>query len=473
MPKPTPVPRAVLLLQEDLLPPGLRVGVAVSGGADSVALLRALLDRRDAIGLVLSVVHVHHGIRGQAADRDQAFVEELAAEHALPMHLRQVDTPSRVVERGETLEEAARHLRYAFFRELLDSGQVDAIATAHTLDDQAETVLQKLLRGAWTEGLGGISPTVAAGRGSIVRPILQTQRSEVEGYLGALGQRWCEDATNQDRTYTRNRVRHELLPALRNYNPQISTQLSRLAAIAREEESYWQREMARLAPGLVLPGKPVRGGGRSSSTHPGEASIAIELERLRGCPPAVQRRLVRWFAQQIRCALDFEQTNKILRLANGNASSVPRRIEISKEVFVQRTAREMQFVRQAGPAPGASDTFEVLLPVPGQVDLPALGLRFITEAAMSQPPALIRPARPGDRITQRYSRGPKKIKEILERAHLPAAERQGTPVVVWPAADSKAGILWLRGVELDPASLPAVPFTLTVAPLMAEALSPG
>lgn len=452
----------VLPLEEQHLRPGLRLGVAVSGGADSVALLRALVARREVLGLVLSVVHVHHGIRGVEADLDRDFVQSLAAEHALPFHLRQVDVPARVQQDSETLEEAARHLRYAFFHELLQNGQVDAIATAHTLDDQAETVLQKLLRGAWTEGLGGISPVVKSDQGSILRPLLQTTRAEVEAYLHALGQSWREDATNQDTAFTRNRVRHELLPVLRQYNPQISSQLSRVSAIARDEEAYWQREINRIAPALVLPGKPVRGGGRSSSTHPEEASIALELERLRPFPPAVQRRVLRWFAGQIGCPLDFEQTESILQLTTGNAAS--RRLEINSRVYVQRTAREIQFVRQAT-SPVKTTVLEVALPIPGAVDVPALGLRFAVTAASPQPDAHIRWVRQGDRVTQRYTRGPKKIKEILERAHLSAEDRQSTPVVVWPASDPKAPIVWLRGVELDPASLPELPFTLQVDPI--------
>ncbi len=460
MPKPITLP-----LEEQQLRPGLRLGVAVSGGADSVALLRALLARVEALGLILSVVHVHHGIRGKEADRDRDFVQSLAAQHALPFHFRQVDVPARVHQDRESLEEAARHLRYAFFHDLLQNGQLDAIATAHTLDDQAETVLQKLLRGAWTEGLGGISPVVKGAQGSILRPLLQTTRSEVEAYLNELGQPWREDATNQDTAHTRNRVRHELLPVLRTYNPRISSQLSRVASIARDEEAYWQREITRIAPALVLPGKPVRGGGRSSSTHPEEASIALELERLRTYPTAVQRRLLRWFAGQLGCSLDFEQTDSLLQLAGMNVPS--RRIEINSQVYVQRTAREVQFVRQAA-IPASTGTLELALPVPGVVDVMELGLRFTIEATSPQPGALIRGVRPGDRVTQRYSRGPKKIKEILERAHLSAADRQLTPVVVWPASEPKAPIVWLRGVEIDPASLPDLPFKLQVEPIPAK-----
>jgi tRNA(Ile)-lysidine synthase len=146
--RPNPTDPAPPALNRQLLRPGMRLGVAVSGGADSVALLRALIAAAPEIGLVLSVAHVHHGIRGPEADADAAFVAALAAHHGLTFHRHDVDTPAAAQANRETLEEAARNLRYAWFRGLLASGEMDAIATAHTLDDQAETVLHKLLRGA-------------------------------------------------------------------------------------------------------------------------------------------------------------------------------------------------------------------------------------------------------------------------------------------------------------------------------------
>jgi tRNA(Ile)-lysidine synthase len=463
-----PKPSSILPIDEPLFYPGQRVGVAVSGGADSVALLRALLDRRTALGLVLSVVHVHHGIRGAEADRDQAFVEALAANHGLPIHLRLLDTPAHASEHGETLEEAARHLRYGFFRNLLESGELDAVATAHTLDDQAETVLLKLLRGAWTEGLGGISPVVTEARGTILRPLLNVTRCSLEAYLRELNQPWCEDSTNRDTEHTRNRIRRELLPVLRGYNPQIAGQLSRMATIARDEEAHWQHELARIGPGLVLPGKPVRGGGRASSTHPEEAAIAFELERLRPLGPALQRRLLRWAARQVECTLDFEHTEQLMRLCGfGWGLPAGKRLDLDGEVYAQRTAREIQFIRKP-PRPADPPALERPLPIPGELAAPELGLVFRTtqldpsQAAL--PPAIVRYVRPGDRVTLRYSRGPKRAREILERLHTPATDRNRIPVVAWNGV-----ILWMGGVELEPASLPAqLPFALEIVPFTAK-----
>src|SRR3984885_11185740 len=275
-----------LTLRSDLFHPGQRVGVAVSGGADSVALLRALLEERHKLGIVLSVVHVHHGIR-EASEEESEFVAALAATYDLPFHLHRTDAVSAAATRHETLEEAARNLRYAFFRQLMAEGGIDAIATAHTLDDQAETVLHKLLRGAWTEGLSGIHPILVAESGSILRPFLENTRSIIEAWLLELQQPWREDASNQDMAHTRNRIRWQLLPLLRTFNPQIAAQLARLATISADEEAYWQGELQRLLPALLLPGRPTRGGGRAASTHPEEETVALEQLRLRELQPAV------------------------------------------------------------------------------------------------------------------------------------------------------------------------------------------
>src|SRR5246500_5236875 len=164
-------------MQYSLLHAGERVCVAVSGGADSVALLLALAEAncaKEPLGVVLSAVHVHHGLRGAEADADEAFVQELCERLSVPLVVERVDVAGRQATEREGLEEAARELRYAVFRELMKSRKADVVATAHTLDDQAETVMMKLVRGAWTEGIGGISPVVETEdkqrHGRIVRP---------------------------------------------------------------------------------------------------------------------------------------------------------------------------------------------------------------------------------------------------------------------------------------------------------------
>ena len=443
---------SVLSLDTALFAAGERVCVAVSGGADSTALLRVLLARRAELGIVVSVLHVEHGLRGPAGERDAAFVAGLAKTFGLPHEVAAVDTPKRAAEQQESIEEAARNLRYQVFREVLAGGRADKIATAHTLDDQAETVLMKLLRGAWTEGLSGIHPALRledTGGRFCVRPLLDATRGQVEAYLRALGQPWCEDESNQSLDYTRNRIRHEMLPALREYNPRIAETLARMAANARAEEQHWQGELARILPQLLLPGKPVRGGGRSVAT--GTAAVALEMARLQALDAGLRRRVLRAAAEKCGATLDFEATERLLSMAastsqNGSA----KRLALPGGVRVERSARELRFERrpaeggiQGGKAPSSLGMYE--LPIPGAVEAPAFQARFTAtvEGGSILPAARVRVWRPGDRVEIPHTRGPKKVKEVLERMGIRGEERACWPVVEW-----QGRIVWMRGVTL-------------------------
>lgn len=432
---------------------GTRVAVAVSGGADSVALLRSLAVAAPEIGLVLSVVHVHHGIRGAEADEDARFVEDLAAQLGCPFHLHRVDTPAASARNKQSLEEAARDLRYAWFRSLLAEGKADAVATAHTLDDQAETVLHRLLRGAWTEGLGGIHPVIHCERGLILRPFLAVHRSEIEAWLFSLGQQWREDATNAETTYTRNRIRHEVLPVLAQVNPRVAEQLAHLATIARDEEGWWDAELNRLLPALVLPGRPVRGGGRAVSTHPEEASVGMELERLRALAPALRRRVLRAAAKQLGCPLNFEQTERLMAMcaSDSNAAGAKKQ-QLAADLRAERSVRELRLISEP-----ANDTAQPALeihglPIPGEVTGLGVTLRatLIGDPASNPiPPAILRTPRPGDRVQLKHSRGAKPLKEIFERMGIPADDRKSWPVVEW-----QSRIVWMQGAVVDPSKLP-------------------
>src|SRR6185369_4687959 len=173
-----------------LLRPGDRLGVAVSGGADSVALLRALLELRSELGVVLSVVHFNHKLRSDESDTDEAFVRDLAAAHQLDLHSSEANTRRFAREKDLSLEAAARDLRYAFFGRLIKEGRLNKIATAHTLDDQAETVLLRIFRGTGTSGLAGIQPQLKVANGTIIRPLLQTRRADLRTYLETIQQPW-------------------------------------------------------------------------------------------------------------------------------------------------------------------------------------------------------------------------------------------------------------------------------------------
>ena len=347
---------------------------AVSGGADSVALLLLLHEAnvlpRNSLGIGLSAVHVHHGLRGEEADGDLQFVQELCGRLGVHLHVARVNVPERLTTaRGmrepETLEEAARNLRYEVFRGLIDGGHADFVLTAHTLDDQAETVLMKLLRGAWTEGLSGIHPflevrpevsapphvTEPSSRRGVVRPLLRTRSSELESYLRERGQAWRTDSSNADEAFTRNRLRHTLLPVLREYNPAVEQALANVAELAREDEARWQAELNRVLPQVLLPGKPVRGGGRAVGTgRSGSGAVALEIERLRGLDAALRRRVVRGAARSLGVRLSFDETARLLALAGfGEDATVSPRpgagIHLPGGLRAERSARELRLSR--------------------------------------------------------------------------------------------------------------------------------
>jgi tRNA(Ile)-lysidine synthase len=453
-----------------LLKPGMRLAVGLSGGADSVALLRILAARSAELGLALHAAHLHHGLRGAEADGDLEFCRELAAELGLPFHEARIDTRQEAQSNpksgkvAETIEEAARRMRYAWFRQLMDSGKVDAIATAHTLDDQAETVLAKFLRGAWTEGLSGIHPKLEGpeGAGRIIRPLLAATHAEIEAYLRELGQDWREDTSNRNLTLTRNRIRHELLPLLEGWNPRLREHMAQMAALALDEEAWWQAELARLAPQLLLPGRPVRGGGRAAGAGL-DSGLAIEVTRLAALAPALQRRLVRYAAAKFGATLDFTATEAVRSLAlTGRAGQ---KLALPQGLRAERTARELRLTTNLSPAPKGerpeAPTYEAA--IPGEIDAPAFGLRLRIEfrdevrsaAAADGTPngrtgqaaktATLRNWKPGDRVRLRHSSSPRKVKEVLERLRV-----TGTDRAVWPVLEIGGQILWMRDMELEP-----------------------
>ena len=324
--------------------PGDRLCVAVSGGADSVALLLSLAAAKGPLGVGLSAAHVHHGLRGAEADADLDFVRDLCARLDVPLHFHHASVPDRVQQTRETIEEAARNVRYAFFEDLLAEGQTDSVLTAHTLDDQAETVLLKLMRGAWTEGLSAIHPVVSFKTGNILRPLLSVRRTQIEAFLNEEGQPWRTDASNADPIYTRNRVRHQLMPLLREFNPGIDAALANVAQLARDDEAHWQRAITQLLPQLLLPGKPVRGGGRAVSTLPGQAAVAVELDRLRALDLATRRRVLRAAARQLSCRLNFDDTVRLLTLCEGPVTAGA--LHLPGGLRAQRSARELRLFQQ-------------------------------------------------------------------------------------------------------------------------------
>ena len=220
-----------------MIGPGGRLGIGVSGGADSVAMLRIFAELRTHLGIAVLVLHFNHQLRGTEADEDERFVKALAEEFHLEFESGRADVAGEARLHGWNVEDAARRLRYQFFASVAEARGLNRVAVAHTANDQAETVLSHLLRGTGLTGLAGIYPVA----GLIIRPLLELGREELREFLSDLGQPWREDATNQDTSRTRARIRHQLIPLLlRDFDPAAVTRLSRLAMHAREDETFWR-----------------------------------------------------------------------------------------------------------------------------------------------------------------------------------------------------------------------------------------
>jgi tRNA(Ile)-lysidine synthase len=433
------------IIQQNLLQAGDCVGIAVSSGADSVALLRLLLELRADLGLVLSVVHLNHGLRGAASDADEQFAAELARNHSLEFLRAADDVSARPEAKTHGIEAAARAARYEFFWRLLEEkpARVNKIATAHTLDDQAETVLLRLARGAGSKGLAGIYPRLTHPRmmrehpqPAIVRPLLHFQRAEIEAWLNSIGQPWREDASNRDLRFARNRVRHGLLPRLEEHlNPNIRQALAETAEIARAEEEYWQAQVGPLLA-QVQRGAP--------------SSLARNL--LLAQPLALRRRLVRAAAAQLGLQLEFKHVEAALAVAAGRDSAHACALPAGWEA--RRVGDDLRLVR-APTAPPLD--YEERLAAPGRVHLAALNSLLQVSRIATAPPAVYNPDhlysglalakelvvrnwRPGDRFWPAHSKAPKKIKDLLQERKIPPAERK-----LWPVVVRDGEVVWLRG----------------------------
>jgi tRNA(Ile)-lysidine synthase len=437
--------------KHDLLRPGDRVGIAVSGGADSVALLRLMLELRDELGIVLSVVHLNHKLRGADSDADEQFVRGLAATHGLEIFAESRDVQAFAREKKLSVEAAARKARYEFFRSTLLSG-VSRVATAHTLDDQAETVLLKLTRGAGTRGLAGIYPKKAVSRQpsaisqgdadltptsdsndrTVVRPLLGSRRSQLREYVAEILQTWREDASNQDLRHTRNRIRQEILPLLeRHVNPAVCETLADSAEIARAEEAYWVKEVDRFLPNIW-----------SANERGGELKLSSRSLQL-----ALRRRLLRAAAENLGIALEFRHVEEILGDGSGEGRSV-----LSGQWMVTRHTDNVTFGQISQPV----CVYQYELPVPGKVSIAEAGVVLeasvpnrsgrphkdddLVHSRFAQYQWVVRNWRPGERFWAAHTKEPKKIKELLQDRHITGEEKQR-----WPVIACGDEIIWLSG----------------------------
>lgn len=414
-----------------MLPEGTHIIVAVSGGSDSVCLLHVL---RELGHRVTGVAHFNHKLRGEASDQDEQFVAELARALGLPFYVASAPVGSL----AGNLEQNARQARRKFFKELLGEGHATRIALGHTRDDQAETVLFRLLRGSGVSGLAGILPITAEG---IVRPLLGVSKAEVVAYLHEHNLRWREDATNGSAEFARNRIRKTLLPQLkRDWNPAIEDALANLADVAYEEEVWWASEIAELANTLFQ----VR-----------EGSVEFCVSRLASLDRGRLRRLIRHAIRRVKGNLrgiEFDHIERIIELAAKSSGSA--RVTLPGIVVI----RSFDWILVAKPSAVAAQVQSIRVQAPGLYGWPPrnpliqiqLGRIDPAENAyatlgLSLVGLELRGWRPGDWYQPRGCSRETKIKELFQRARIPSWRR-----LSWPILTGEGKILWAK--EFGPAA---------------------
>ncbi len=429
-----------------LLARGGRVLVAVSGGPDSVALAHLMQELQNAGELTLAgLAHFNHQLRGVDADEDEAFCRGAAAALGLPIEVGRADVRAAARAARRSIEDVARELRYAFFEEAATRLAADAIAVGHSLDDQAETFLLRLVRGSGSRGLAGILPRA----GRVIRPLLEVSRADLRQYAADRALAWRDDASNGDLSIPRNRVRHELIPYLeREFSPGISRVLAREAAIAREDEDRLQAEAIDFARSIVL---RTTGG-----------NIEVDAAALRSLHPALGARVARQALSALGAGqfVGHDLIHRLLQLADapdGEAVDLPG----------QRAVRRGGLIVLGPPAPRVrrrhewdGTTFRVPLSIPGEVTLDNQGWTVSAErvesfsgsgparaaevAIAAEPltlPLAIRSRRRGDRFRPLGLGHRKKLQDFLVDRKIPREIRDSLPLVV----DGDDRIVWVVG----------------------------
>lgn len=423
-----------------MLEPRDRIGVAVSGGIDSVVLLDILASLRGRLHLALTVLHLNHGMRGEEASRDQRFVQALSEQYALPYVDQEVDCPRYREEHSLSPQAAARELRYLFFEEAIEGHALDKVAIGLTADDQAETVMMRLIRGGGTRGLKGIPPV----RGRYIRPLIEVWHEELLAYARHKGLSFVQDSSNLKNDYLRNRVRHELLPTLQEYNPSMKDRLLHLAQVLGEDESYLEGLTDEVAKRIMA----------------GDEERSIPISQLRSLPPALQARVLqRAFADlSAGGVLEYPHVKGIKDLIEGGGGS--KRFALPGGYWAQRIYDTLILGQEVEKPGGLAEAVD--LAVPGRTRLDALGVEI--EASIGPKklpprpdpetayldydrltvPLRARSCRPGDSFIPLGMKGHKKLKAFFIDLKIPWQERGKIPLVV-----SGDAICWVGGWRID------------------------
>ena len=429
-----------------LLPAGCHAVLGVSGGADSVALLYALHRLQPRFDFALTVAHLHHGLRGKEADRDAEFVQELARKLGLPFVLQRVDVSAAARDQRCSVEMAGREARYAFLFRVARQVGADRVVTAHHADDQAETLLLRLLRGASPAGLGGMDFQSTWPDGLLIRPMLEVDHAQALAFLRAHRLRWREDASNNDTAILRNRVRHVVMPFLqKQFGAPVRDALVRTSAILRDEQA-WIEGLVEASGRVVL----ARDGGLREGPW-------------RRLPLALQRRLaVRWLREQgvDPARIDFALIERVTEWIGGETS----RLSLPGRQLLERSGGIIRFQKASRSTP-SHDVVEMLVPSkaagtnaswtlttksglgfrrePARRPGPGLFKAQLSEARRAGAPLLVRTRRPGDRMRPWGLTGTVKLQDVLVDLKVPAAWRDRIPVVL-----CRGEIVWLPGYRI-------------------------
>jgi tRNA(Ile)-lysidine synthase len=434
---------------------GTRVIAAVSGGSDSVALaflLRELGARGDVV--LAGIAHLHHHIRGADADADAAFCRALADRLEVPAVIGDADVPGEATEHGVSIEVAGRHARQRFFREALASIKGDRIAVAHTRDDQAETVLLRLTRGAGTTGLGGMAPR----REHVIRPVLDETRAALQQFLRERSEAWREDATNRDVAIPRNRIRHEVMPRLRSINAQADAALARAAELLRGDEEF----LERLANAAFL---------RSVETDEAQDTVTLAVDEFLKLPLALARRVARYALETANPSRSYglEEVDELCRLVTASGPGHLPELKVErfpgKVVLVHTGVHKVPGVHSVHEVPSV-DFPELKLPIPGTVEaprgawtvsaegpaakpetLPSSASKVLVDADLLGTHLIVRYRRPGDRMHPLGAPGRRKVQDVLVDRKVPRDDRDSVPIVTTETGE----IVWVAGQVLaDP-----------------------
>ncbi len=417
---------------------GDRILLAYSGGVDSTGLLTIFLELQQEWRLDLFLGHFNHQLRPSAM-ADEQFVRKIAREKGIPLFVASEDVRAMAKKERLNLEEAGRMLRYDFLAQTARKIGGAKIATGHTMNDQAETFLLRMMRGSGSKGLGSIYPAV---EGTIIRPLLFVERKDIEGYVREKGMEFCRDESNLDRRFTRNKIRHDLIPYIqKNFSPKIIPQISKIVSILQEEDALIDVLVAQESRGAVL-------------FKQGES--LLDLQTTMALPKALSRRIVRNFLREIKGDLreiSFEDVESILNLAEGESTQLKKGILLkrAKGLIFRRVVRPAEPSYEYlwdGLSPLKIDTANMLvtaerikiLPGPKAFDDDS---HVFLDGTKVHFPLLVRNRRWGDRYKPLGAPGKKKLKEMMRAKGIPQGERGRKPVFV-----TGNEIIWVVGLPV-------------------------